>query len=201
MGWNGGDGRGGGLGCVDWIYGALDTRVSQSIDNFQFGFLTSTSILHRQSFSSEGPLDRLHNSHPPTSPLPSSQLTIANTILIPMPTTTLLIAILLPPFAFLLSTLLRILRNPLRRLPAAHPLAPYTSLWIAHARWRGRENATLRDAHARAGPIVCLGPSEVSVNCVRGGVRDVYAGGMEKGVQGQGAEGYNWYGFFANFGG
>jgi hypothetical protein len=32
-------------------------------------------------------------------------------------------------------------------------------------------------------------------------VRDVYAGGMEKGRGGGGGEGYNWYAFFANYGG
>jgi hypothetical protein len=108
--------------------------------------------------------------------------------------------LLLPPLFLVLHALTTLLRNPLRRFPAAHPLAPYTSLWIAYARWRGRENATLRAAHAACGPVVCVGPREVSVNCVKGGVRDVYAGGMEKGVNGT-KEGYNWYGFFANFGG
>ena len=97
----------------------------------------------------------------------------------------------------LLLLLAYILRNPLHRLPAAHPLAPYTSLWIAYARWRGREDAVLRAAHAACGPVVCVGPREVSVNCVKGGVRELYAGGMEKGR----GVGYNWYAFFANFGG
>ncbi|KAL6707744.1 hypothetical protein ACN47E_003865 [Coniothyrium glycines] len=88
------------------------------------------------------------------------------------------------------------LRNPLRKVPAAHPLAHFTSLWILSVRWRGVENMTLKEAHDRLGPIVCLGPSEVSVNCVKGGIRDVYAGGFEKGNAT-----YNWYGFFANYGG
>jgi hypothetical protein len=65
-------------------------------------------------------------------------------------------------------------------------------------RWRGIENATLKEAHARLGPIVCLGPQEVSINCVKGGVRDVYAGGFEKR---DAKSGFNWYGFFTNFGG
>ena len=94
---------------------------------------------------------------------------------------------------------LNYLRNPLRKVPAAHPLAHFTSLWIASIRWRSIENATLKAAHDRLGPIVCLGPSEVSVNCVKGGIRDVYAGGFEKGSNGPG--GYNWYAFFSNYGG
>lgn len=88
------------------------------------------------------------------------------------------------------------IRNPLRRIPAAHPLAPWTSLWISYIRYRSIENATLKDAHEKLGPIVCLGPNEVSVNCVKGGIRDIYAGGFEKG---DGA--FNWYGLFVNFGG
>ncbi|KAL8687113.1 MAG: hypothetical protein Q9218_006625 [Villophora microphyllina] len=35
-------------------------------------------------------------------------------------------------------------------------------------------------AHLRYGPIVRLGPKEVSINCVDGGLRTVYAGGFEK---------------------
>ncbi|KAF1833757.1 cytochrome P450 [Decorospora gaudefroyi] len=86
-------------------------------------------------------------------------------------------------------------RTPLHKIPAAHPLAHTTSLWISWIRWRGKENATLRVAHARVGAVVCLGPHELSVNCVRGGVRDVY--GFEKGDE----RGVNWYSFFGNYGG
>ncbi|KAF1845395.1 cytochrome P450 [Cucurbitaria berberidis CBS 394.84] len=91
------------------------------------------------------------------------------------------------------------IRNPLRKVPSAHPLAHFTSLWIDSIRWRSIENATLKAAHDRLGPIVCLGPNEVSVNCVKGGIRDVYTGGFEKGSSGKG--GYNWYSFFSNYGG
>lgn len=95
--------------------------------------------------------------------------------------------------------IVKYLRNPLRRIPAAHPLAHFTSLWIHAIRWRATENATLKAAHDRLGPIVCLGPNEVSVNCVQGGIRDVYAGGFEK--RSCRANGYNWYAFFVNYGG
>lgn len=101
------------------------------------------------------------------------------------------------PVALLLQVVVSYLRNPVRKIPAAHPLAPFTSLWISWVRWRKIENATLKDAHDRLGPIVCLGPAEISVNCVKGGIRDVYAGGFEKRDP---KSGYNWYGFFTNFG-
>ncbi|KZM24227.1 uncharacterized protein EKO05_0005747 [Ascochyta rabiei] len=103
----------------------------------------------------------------------------------------------LAPLLLLLQVLVRYLRNPVRKIPAAHLLAPLTSLWMSSVRWRRVENATLKEAHERLGPIVCLGPKEVSVNCVQGGIRDVYAGGFEKR---DAKSGYNWYGFFTNFG-
>jgi hypothetical protein len=105
---------------------------------------------------------------------------------------------IIPPLLILSHILLTYLHNPLRKVPAAHPLAPFTSLWIHSIRWRSIENATLRSAHQRLGPIVCLSPNEVSVNCVKGGIRDVYAGGFEKG---EGKGGFNWYRFFANYDG
>jgi cytochrome P450 len=37
------------------------------------------------------------------------------------------------------------------------------------------------------------------VNCVKGGIRDIYAGGFEKASSGN--DGYNWYAFFTNYGG
>lgn len=87
--------------------------------------------------------------------------------------------------------------NPLRKIPAAHPLAHFTSVWINHVRWRSLENATLKHAHDRLGPVVCLGPNEVSVNCVRGGIKEIYAGGFEKA---NADETFNWYAFFTNYG-
>ena len=105
--------------------------------------------------------------------------------------------VLLSPLVLLLHALISYIFNPACKIPAAHPLAPFTSLWISSIRWRKIENATLAAAHKRMGPIICLGPREISVNCVQGGIRDVYAGGFEKK---DAKSGYNWYGFFTNFG-
>lgn len=106
-------------------------------------------------------------------------------------------AVLLPTL-IVIHVLVGYLRNPLRKIPAAHPTAHVSSLWIAWVRWRHIENATLKEAHARLGPIVCLGPEEISINCVKGGIRDVYGGGFEK-VNAK--NGYNWYSFFTNYSG
>lgn len=107
-------------------------------------------------------------------------------------------AVFLIPVLLVARLLIQYARNPLRKVPAAHPLAHFTSLWIDSVRWRRIENATLKEAHERLGPIVCLGPKELSVNCVKGGIRDVYGGGFEKI---NAINGYNWYSFFSNYSG
>jgi cytochrome P450 len=78
----------------------------------------------------------------------------------------------------------------LSSIPAAHPLARVTSWWITWIRYSRREIATIHAAHERLGPVILLGPNEISVNCVKGGIQTVYSGGFEKG---------DWYDIFANF--
>lgn len=63
--------------------------------------------------------------------------------------------------------------SPLSKIPAAHPTSSLSPAWILWTRWRGRENATVLAAHERLGPLVRLGPNEISVNCVNGGIRTV----------------------------
>ncbi|KAF2178211.1 cytochrome P450 monooxygenase-like protein [Zopfia rhizophila CBS 207.26] len=113
----------------------------------------------------------------------------------PFPFSVPIIPFLLP-LLFIFHILYRYFAAPLYHVPAAHPLAHITSLWILYIRFRAIENQTLKAAHGRLGPVIRLGPKEVSVNCVKGGIREVYAGGMEKGDGG-----YSWYSFFSNYGG
>lgn len=120
-----------------------------------------------------------------------SATTMSTALPIPLPASVLLalsLSFLYLLYAYLLHPLLL---SPLRHIPAAHPLARLTSLWILRRRHAGRENATIRSAHERLGPVVVLGPGEVSVACVRGGIAAVYGGGMEKG---------GWYDVFGNLG-
>lgn len=70
--------------------------------------------------------------------------------------------------------------SPLSKIPNAHPTAPISPLWIIWKRFRGQNNQTIHAAHERLGPIVRLGPSEISINCVEGGIKTVYGGGFEK---------------------
>lgn len=70
--------------------------------------------------------------------------------------------------------------SPLSKVPLAHPLASITPAWITWIRFRLRENTTILDAHERLGPVVRLGPNEVSVNCYEGGLKPVYSASFEK---------------------
>lgn len=108
------------------------------------------------------------------------------------------LSLLAIPLGLVTYLLVSYLNDPLRRIPAAHPLAPFTPLWIAYARLRSVENATIKSAHDLLGPVVRLGPKEISVNSVKGGIREIYGGGFEKVNP---VDGYNWYSFFANYGG
>ncbi|KAG8626423.1 hypothetical protein KVT40_005368 [Elsinoe batatas] len=81
-----------------------------------------------------------------------------------------------------------LLLSPLSRIPSAHWSSP---LWILYLRRRGRPNATIHALHLKYGPLLRLGPNELSVNCVDGGIRTVYGGGYEKG---------DWYAVFRNYG-
>lgn len=81
--------------------------------------------------------------------------------------------------------------SPLSKVPNAHWSAPFSSAWILWVRFNSRENREIHGAHLEKGRIVRLGPNEISVNCVDGGIRNVYGGGFEKG---------NWYSIFDNYG-
>ncbi|GAM87864.1 hypothetical protein ANO11243_058920 [Dothideomycetidae sp. 11243] len=85
-----------------------------------------------------------------------------------------------------------VLLSPLAKIPSAHWSSPFSPIWILTHRHYGRENPVVHDAHERLGPLVRLGPNDISVNCVEGGIRTIYAGGWEKG---------DWYSVFTNYGG
>ena len=82
--------------------------------------------------------------------------------------------------------------SPLSKIPNAHPTSPVSPAWILWTKWRGHRNRAIHEAHQRLGDVVRLGPSELSVNCVDGGLRAIYAGNFEKD---------DWYSnLFANYG-
>ncbi|KAJ5788587.1 hypothetical protein N7457_003577 [Penicillium paradoxum] len=82
--------------------------------------------------------------------------------------------------------------SPLSKIPNAHWSAPISPMWMLWRRFTSRNNRTIQAAHEELGPIVRLGPSEISINCVDGGIKSVYTGGFEK---------HDWYPrVFASFG-
>jgi hypothetical protein len=81
--------------------------------------------------------------------------------------------------------------SPLAKIPNAHPTSSISSAWILWTRYKHRENKTVLSAHQKLGPVVRLGPSEVSVCCVDGGLRTVYGGSFEK---------QGWYQASVNYG-
>ena len=80
--------------------------------------------------------------------------------------------------------------SPLARIPKAHWSAPLAPLWILYVRYSRKENTTLHAAHQKFGPIVRIGPHELSIDKIDN-VRTVYQGGFEKS---------NFYSIFDNYG-
>ncbi|KAI9758088.1 MAG: hypothetical protein M1815_004975, partial [Lichina confinis] len=80
--------------------------------------------------------------------------------------------------------------SPLSKIPNAHPTAAISPVWIRWRRRTGRETRSIFAAHSRLGPVVRLGPREISVNSLDG-LRTIYLGGFEKD---------GWYRMFENYG-
>ena len=81
--------------------------------------------------------------------------------------------------------------TPLSKFPNAHWLAPFTLLWIFWTRWKGCEIDAIIQSHQKLGPVVRLGPKEVSVNHVDSALLTIHHKGFEKPP---------WYSFFSNYG-
>lgn len=54
--------------------------------------------------------------------------------------------------------------SPLSRVPAAHPLASFSTIWIQWHRWRGSDFDAVAAAFERKGPYVRVGPGEIATN-------------------------------------
>ena len=68
--------------------------------------------------------------------------------------------------------------SPLSKIPNAHWSAPISPIWILWRRYAFSENAAIHTAHLNYGPIVRLGPNDISVNCVDEGIKTI--GAFEK---------------------
>jgi len=80
--------------------------------------------------------------------------------------------------------------SPLSHMPNAHWSSPYSRIWILSVRWNNRENKTLHAIHRRLGPVIRLGPNELSISNTDS-LRNVYQGGFDKPI---------WYSVFDNYG-
>ncbi|KAF2115007.1 cytochrome P450 [Lophiotrema nucula] len=70
--------------------------------------------------------------------------------------------------------------SPLAKIPTANLSSRISPLWINYVRWANLENNTLYGLHKRFGPIVQLGPNELSVNTYEGGLKTIYTGNFHK---------------------
>ncbi|KAF1992012.1 cytochrome P450 [Aulographum hederae CBS 113979] len=126
----------------------------------------------------------------PSSPDPSttSLPSFHDLHLPPYLTPTLLILLLYLLYRTILHP---IFLSPLSKIPNAHPLAPITPLWILYQRLRQQESHVVHAAHVRLGPVVRIGPSEISATAVDDGLKALYAKELEKS---------SFYSVFENFG-
>lgn len=76
--------------------------------------------------------------------------------------------------------LIQIFTSPLSRVPSAHWSSRFSSLWILWTRYSGNELARLIEAHEKYGPIVQVGPKDLSVSSYQDGIRKIYDGGFPK---------------------
>ncbi|KAF4781047.1 cytochrome P450 [Colletotrichum scovillei] len=94
--------------------------------------------------------------------------------------------------AWLLYTLILqpLFLSPLSKIPAPHWSCHISPLWILYTRKSNRQNRTLHKAHLKLGPVVRIGPNELSVDGYDA-LKTVYQGGFEKD---------QWYSIFNNYG-
>ncbi len=102
---------------------------------------------------------------------------------------TILLLILLPTL-YATHLIQKALLSPLCRIPVAHPTASISRLWIIFQTLLTRRNAVIHEAHRKHGPVVRLGPNEVSINSATS-IKKIYTGGFEKDP---------WYLNFLNYG-
>jgi hypothetical protein len=78
--------------------------------------------------------------------------------------------------------------SPLCNVPSAHWSAKLSPIWSLWVRYRGTELANLIKLHEIHGPVVQVGPKDLSVSEYQDGIRKVYDAGFGKPAA--------WYSFF-----
>ncbi|KAI9856063.1 MAG: hypothetical protein M1813_009283 [Trichoglossum hirsutum] len=72
------------------------------------------------------------------------------------------------------------LLSPLAKIPNAHWSSAFLPFWVLRKRHQGQELAAVVNAHQKLGPIVRLGPKDISISCYENGIRLAYGGGFPK---------------------
>jgi hypothetical protein len=81
---------------------------------------------------------------------------------------------------WIIASIRRSNNSALKDIPNAHFSVPYSRLWLLSIRWRKLENRSRIHLHRRLGPVVRLGPRDVSVNCIDDGIRTIYSAKFDK---------------------
>jgi hypothetical protein len=81
---------------------------------------------------------------------------------------------------WLLPKVVAAISSPLNAIPNASLTAPFSRLWLLWIRATGIEYSTCLAAHRRLGPVIRIGPNEISINSIEDGVRTAYGGNWEK---------------------
>lgn len=92
---------------------------------------------------------------------------------------TIAVGALIVLFVWVASKLVAVI-SPLNAIPNAHFTAPFSRMWLLWIRGTGREFTACRAAHRQLGPVIRIGPQEISINCIKNGVRAVYGGNWDK---------------------
>lgn len=80
--------------------------------------------------------------------------------------------------------------SPPGKIPDAHWSSAISPLWILYALYKDTEVERLAEAHENLGPVVRVGPRDVSIESVEN-VKTVYTGRFNR---------TKWYGIFENYG-
>lgn len=83
-------------------------------------------------------------------------------------------------FLWMCSEIVAVVQSPLNAIPNAHFTAPFSRIWLLWVRATGKEFSACLAAHRRLGPVIRLGPKELSIDCIEDGVRTVYGGNWDK---------------------
>ena len=83
-------------------------------------------------------------------------------------------------FLWIATKFIAVVSSPLNAIPNAHPTALFSRMWLLWVRATGREFTTCLAAHRRLGPVLRIGPREISIDCIEDGVQTVYGGNWEK---------------------